>query len=111
MKIRTTLAAALAVLSIALLALAEPVTNAVVEVYTVVETNWVASFATSTLMWPPEANTTTHHESGTVASNTYLRTTWSNYTHAVQIESCPFAFLTRSYQDKVVRKRITGEAK
>ena len=104
MKIRTTLAAALAVLSIALLALAEPVTNAVVEVYTVVETNWVASFATSTLMWPSEVNTTTHHESGTVASNTYLRTTWSNYTYAVQIESRPFAFLTRSYQDKVVRE-------
>ena len=104
MNIRTTLTAALAVLSIALLALAEPVTNAVVDVYTVVETNWVASFATSTLMWPPEANTTTHHESGTVASNTYLRTTWSNHTHAVQIESRPFAFLTRSYQDKVVRE-------
>ncbi len=104
MKIRTTLAAALAVLSIALLALAEPVTNAVVEVYTVVETNWVASYATSTLMWPPEANTTTHYESGTVASNTYLRTSWSNHAHAVQIESRPFAFLTRSYQDKVVRE-------
>ena len=104
MKIRTTLAAALAVLSIALLALAEPVTNAVVDVYTVVETNWVSSYATSTLLWPPEANATTHYESGTVASNTYLRTTWSNHTHAVQIESRPFAFLTRSYQDKMVRE-------
>jgi hypothetical protein len=104
MNIRTTLAAALAVLSIALLALAEPVTTAVVEVYTVVETNWVASYSTSTLMWPPEANTTTHYEIGTVASNTYLRTTWSNHTHAVQIESRPFECLTRSYQDKVVRE-------
>ena len=103
MKVRTTLAAALAALSIALLALAEPVTNAVVEVYTVVETNWVA-YATSTLMWPPEANTTVHYEDGTVASNTYLRTTWSNHMHAVQIESRPFAFVTRSYQDKVVRE-------
>jgi hypothetical protein len=101
MKIRTTLAAALAVLSIALLALAEPVTNAVVDVYAVVETNWVPSFATSTLLWPPEANTTTYHESGTVASNTYLRTTWRNHTHAVQIESRPFAFLTRSCKRKV----------
>lgn len=104
MKNRTKLAAAVAVLSVALLALAEPVTSAVVEVYTVVETNWVSSYASSTLMWPPEANATTYHESGTVASNTYLRTTWSNHTHAVQIESRPFAFLTRSYQDKVVRE-------
>ena len=103
-KTKRVLVTVLAVLSIALFALAEPATNAVVEVYTVVETNWVADFATSAQMWPSKANKTTHYESGTVASNTYLRTTWSNYTHAVQIESRPFALLTRSYQEKVVRE-------
>lgn len=39
-----------------------------------------------------------------IASNMYLRTTWSNYTHAVLIESHPFEFITRSYEDKVVRE-------
>jgi hypothetical protein len=96
--------AAIGALTIALSAVADPVTNAVVEVYTVVETNWAANGCSSTLLWPPEANTVTHYEMGTIASNTYLRTTWSNYTHAVRIESCPFAIISRSYQEKVVRE-------
>lgn len=104
-RTRITLAVAVVALSIELLAIAEPVTNAVVEVYTVVETNWFASFVTQTLLrYPPEANATTQEERGTIASNTYMRTMWSNHTHAVQIQSCPFALITRRYQDKVIRE-------
>jgi hypothetical protein len=73
------------------------VDDAVVTVYTVVETNWMDNGATSTLMWPPEANTTTYNEMGTVSSNTYLRVQWRGHDHAVQIESVPFAFEVRSY--------------
>ena len=73
------------------------VNDAVVTVYTVVETNWTENGATSTLLWPPEANTTTYSEMGTVSSNTYLRVQWRGHDHAVQIESVPFAIETRSY--------------
>lgn len=84
-------------------ALAGTVTDARVATVTLVETNWTEACSTTTMMWPPEVNRTTWHERGSVCSNTYLSTTWSNFTGAVLIESREFASLMRSYELRQVR--------
>jgi hypothetical protein len=73
------------------------VDDAVVTVYTRVETNWSAGAESTTLLWPPEANAITYTEIGTVCSNTYLRVQWREHDYATQIESVAIGYKTRAY--------------
>lgn len=60
-------------------------------------TNWSPGGESSTLMWPPSANTITHHESGSVVSNLIAVVEWKGKYHGVVVETIPLQTLSRSY--------------
>lgn len=78
-------------------------TNMLMTILISLTTNWTDTGSSRTLMWPEEANITTHYERGTVTSNVIGVYDWAGESKSVVLYSMPIGEMTRSYQERMVR--------
>lgn len=71
-------------------------------------TNWTEQYTSTTLMWPPEANTTSHHEAGTVSEVISLQIQYNGKVHLVELTRKSIANGTRSYTE-ALEKHYSAE--
>lgn len=67
-------------------------------------TNWSDAGASVTAMWPPEANTTTYYEQGTVQQVVSLQIEYDNKKHLIELSNKVIEYLTRTYS--VEQKKV-----
>lgn len=102
MKAKTLLATATAVACTAWLVSGE--TNIVANVRSEIVTNWSdTGYASTTLMYPPEANTYRYYENGIIMSNTIVEFEWDGKLQSIVVRSDLIATTNRSYTIKEQR--------
>lgn len=68
-------------------------------------TNWIdAKYATTTLLWPPEANRTTHYENGQVEEIVSLQIEYNGRKHIQEVSSRILSVGQRTYWTETVRR-------